>query len=118
MFEKEKIYDVVNNILSNAIKYTPPGGIIEVKSKIKDGFYIISVKDNGIGIEKDEKAILFQQFGKIERFGQGWDIEAGGSGLGLYISKKLIELHGGNIWLESEGKNKGSTFYFSLPINN
>jgi PAS domain S-box-containing protein len=118
LFEKEKIYDVVNNILSNAIKYTPPGGIIEVKSKIKDGFYIISVKDNGIGIEKDEKAILFQQFGKIERFGQGWDIEAGGSGLGLYISKKLIELHGGNIWLESEGKNKGSTFYFSLPINN
>jgi len=116
LFEKEKVYDVVNNLLSNAIKYTPPGGTIEVKSEIKDGFYIISVKDNGIGLEKDEKSKLFRQFGKIERFGLGWDVEPGGSGLGLYISKKIIELHGGNIWLESEGTNKGSTFYFSLPI--
>jgi len=116
LFEKEKIYDVVNNLLSNAIKYTPPGGTIEVKSEIKDGFYIISVSDNGIGIEKDEKPILFQQFGKIERFGRGWDVEPGGTGLGLYISRKIVELHGGNIWLESEGINKGSTFYFSLPI--
>ena len=118
LFEKEKIYDVVNNLLSNAIKYTPSGGMIEVKSEIKDGFYIISVKDNGIGIKKDEKPVLFQQFGKIERFGRGWDVEPGGSGLGLYISKKIVELHGGNIWLESEGRNKGSTFYFSLPIIN
>ena len=118
LFEKEKIYDVVNNLLSNAIKYTPSGGRIEVKSEIKDGFYIISVKDNGIGIKKDEKPVLFQQFGKIERFGRGWDVEPGGSGLGLYISKKIVELHGGNIWLESEGRNKGSTFYFSLPIIN
>ena len=87
-----------------------------MKSEIKDGFYIISVVDNGIGIEKDEKSILFQQFGKIERFGRGWDVEPGGSGLGLYISRKIVELHGGNIWLESEGMNKGSTFLFSLPI--
>jgi len=117
-FEKEKIYDVVNNLILNAIKYTPPGGRIEVKSEIKDGFYIISVKDNGIGIENDEKSVLFQQFGKIERFGRGWDVEPGGSGLGLFISKKIIELHGGNIWFESDGMNKGSTFYFSLPIIN
>ena len=115
-FEKEKIYDVISNLLSNAIKYTPPGGTIEVKSDIKDGFYIISVADNGIGVEKDEKPILFQQFGKIERFGRGWDVEPGGSGLGLFISRKIVELHGGNIWVESEGMNKGSTFYFSLPI--
>lgn len=115
-FEKEKIYDVITNLLSNAIKYTPSGGTIEVNSEIKDGFFIISIKDNGIGIEKDERSVLFQQFGKIERFGKGWDVEPGGSGLGLYISKRIIELHGGNIWFESEGMNKGSTFYFSLPI--
>jgi len=58
---------------------------------------------------------LFSQFGKIERYGQGYDIITEGSGLGLHIAKKIIDLHGGEIWVNSEGKNKGSTFYFSLP---
>ncbi|MHA2088752.1 MAG: ATP-binding protein, partial [Promethearchaeota archaeon] len=57
-----------------------------------------------------------QKFGKIERYGKGLDVISEGSGLGLYISKNIIELHGGNIWVESEGRNKGSTFKFSLPI--
>ena len=59
---------------------------------------------------------IFQKFGKIERYGKGLDVISEGSGLGLYISKNIIELHGGNIWMESKGKNKGSSFYFSLPI--
>jgi signal transduction histidine kinase len=59
---------------------------------------------------------LFQQFGKIERYGQGMDIIPEGSGFGLFISKKIIELHGGDIWVESDGRNKGSTFYISLPL--
>ncbi|MFX0042205.1 MAG: PAS domain S-box protein [Candidatus Hodarchaeota archaeon] len=114
-FDKERIHEVISNLLINAIKYTPPGGNIIIKSEIDDNFYIISVKDSGIGLTEEEKSQLFKQFGKIERYGQGWDVEIEGTGLGLYISKKIIELHGGKIWVESEGRNKGSTFYFSIP---
>lgn len=115
-FEPEQIHRVISNLISNAIKYTPPDGIIEIRSEIKDNIIIISVKDTGIGITREEKERLFTQFGKIERYSQGLDIISDGSGLGLYISKKVIELHGGKIWVESEGRLKGSTFYFSLPL--
>ncbi len=115
-FEKERIYEVLSNLIINAIKYTPVNGLIEIKSEIKEEFIIISIKDNGIGFTNEEKGQIFKQFGKIERYGQGWDVGIEGTGLGLYISKKIIELHGGKIWMESKGRNKGSTFYFSLPI--
>ncbi len=115
-FEKEKLYEVLANLLSNAIKYTPQKGKIEVKTEIEGDFFKVSVKDNGIGITPEEKEQIFQQFGKIERFGQGHDVISEGSGLGLYICKKIIELHAGKIWVESEGRNKGSTFYFTIPI--
>jgi PAS domain S-box-containing protein len=114
--DKERIYEVITNLLLNAIKYTPPGGEITIKSEIKEKNYVISVNDNGIGITEEETKKLFKQFGKIERYGKGWDVDIEGSGLGLYISKKIIDLHGGEIWVESEGRNKGSTFSFSLPI--
>ncbi|MBA7600856.1 Adaptive-response sensory-kinase SasA [subsurface metagenome] len=100
----------------NAIKYTPIGGTITIDSHQKNNHYIISIKDTGIGLTKKEIAQLFTQFGKIERYGQGWDVGIEGTGLGLYISKELIDLHNGKIWVESEGRNKGSTFFFSLPI--
>ncbi len=115
-FEKESIYEVITNILSNAIKYTPMDGIIEISSEITENFVIISIKDNGIGFTEEEKNLIFKQFGKIERFGKGLDVVSEGTGLGLYISKKVIEKHGGKMWLESDGKFKGSTFYFSLPL--
>lgn len=115
-FEQEQIHQVIGNILSNAIKYTPPYGKIEIFSEIKDGYIIVAIKDEGIGFTEEEKQRLFTQFGKIERYGQGWDLDIEGSGLGLYISKKIIELHDGEIWVESEGRSKGSTFYFSLPM--
>ena len=116
ILDKERIYEVISNLLINAIKYTPIGGNIEIQSDEKDGFCIISVNDNGIGITESEKKQLFTQFGKIERYGQGWDVGIEGTGLGLYISKEIVGLHGGKIWAESEGRNKGSTFYFSLPV--
>lgn len=115
-FDKEKIYEVITNLLINAIKYTPVGGHITIDSKQKDGHYIISIKDTGIGLTQKEISQLFTQFGKIERYGQGWDVGIEGTGLGLYISKELMALHEGKIWVESEGRNKGSTFFFSLPI--
>ncbi len=115
-FEKEKIYEVISNLLINAIKYTPPYGEIKIKSEYKNDFVIISVQDNGIGLSVDEKKKIFKQFGKIERYGQGWDIGIEGTGMGLYTSKKIVELHGGEIWVESEGRNKGAKFSFSLPL--
>ncbi|MFX0022614.1 MAG: PAS domain S-box protein [Candidatus Hermodarchaeota archaeon] len=115
-FEKEEIHDVISNLLLNAIKYTPPKGWIDIKAEISEDFVVVSIKDNGIGFTEEEKNKIFQQFGKIERYGQGLDLGIDGSGLGLYISKKIVEAHGGQIWMESEGRNKGSTFYFSLPL--
>ncbi|MFW9878824.1 MAG: PAS domain S-box protein, partial [Candidatus Thorarchaeota archaeon] len=118
MFEKERIYDVILNLLNNAINYTPPNGFIKIKSQIKNKFYVISIEDNGIGFTSQEKFKIFKKFGKVERYGQGLDVFSEGFGLGLYISKKIIKLHGGEIWVESRGKNEGSTFSFSLPIIN
>ena len=115
-FNKEQMYEVFTNLLSNAIKYTPPSGEIIIKSEIKDENVIISIQDNGIGFTIQEKEKVFQQFGKIERYGQGLDIGIDGSGLGLYLSKKIVGLHGGDIWMESDGKNQGSIFYVSLPL--
>lgn len=115
-FDEEKIQKVVSNLLLNAINYTPKRGQIEICSDIRNSDIIISIKDNGIGITKEEKEKLFRQFGKIERYGKGWDVSIDGPGLGLYNSKKILELHNGKIWVESEGRNKGSTFHFSIPI--
>ncbi|TFG03536.1 MAG: PAS domain S-box protein [Promethearchaeota archaeon] len=116
LLDKERIYEVLSNLLINAIKYTPVGGQITISSSKNDNFYIVSIKDNGIGLTKEEKEQIFKQFGKIERYGQGWDVGIEGTGLGLYICKEIVELHEGEIWVESEGRNKGSTFSFSIPI--
>ncbi|MBY9005232.1 MAG: PAS domain S-box protein [Candidatus Lokiarchaeota archaeon] len=117
-FDKERIYEVVSNLLVNAIKYTPPNGTINVKSERIKNDYVISISDTGVGLTDIEKKQLFKQFGKIERYGHGWDLGIEGTGLGLYISKKIIDLHNGKIWAESEGRNKGSIFSFSLPYSN
>ncbi|MFX1418358.1 MAG: PAS domain S-box protein [Promethearchaeota archaeon] len=114
--EPDQIHLVISNLLNNAIKYTPPNGRIEIKSAIMDDSILISIHDNGIGLTNEEKKRLFSQFGKIERYGQGLDIISDGSGLGLFITKKIVELHSGRIWVRSKGRNKGSTFYFSLPL--
>jgi len=114
--DKEKIQSVISNLLINAIKYTPSGGNITIKSRIKKNNLIYSIRDDGIGLRRKEIAQLFRPFGKIEIYGRGWDIISDGIGLGLYLSKEIIDLHNGKIWVESPGLDKGSTFYFSLPI--
>jgi len=115
-FDKEKIQKVFSNLLLNAINYTPKNGRINISSKVNNDDVVICIKDDGIGLTENEKNKLFRQFGKIERYGKGWDISSEGPGFGLYNSKKIIELHKGKIWVESEGKNRGSTFCFSIPI--
>jgi len=113
---KENIQEVLSNLIGNAIKYTPKRGYITIQAKQENNNVIVSIKDSGIGFTEEEKSRVFQQFGKIERDGHGLDLEIDGTGLGLHISKKIIELHDGKIWMDSEGRNKGSTFYFSLPL--
>ncbi len=114
--EKERIHDVILNLLTNAIKNTPPQGSITISTYQKDSEILVSIKDDGVGITQEEMPRLFTQFGKIERYGQGMDLGIEGTGLGLYLSKKIIELHGGRIWAESEGRNKGATFFFTIPL--
>ncbi len=115
-FEKEKIHEVISHLIINALKFTPSYGEIKIQTDFRDDFAVFSVKDNGIGFTKEEKKKIFKKFGKIERYGQGWNIGIEGTGMGLYTSKKIVELHGGEIWVESSGRNNGSKFSFTLPL--
>ncbi len=115
-FDLESIHEVISNLITNSIKFTPINGEITIKSKINQNYYHISVKDNRIGFTKEEENKIFTQFEKIEHYGKGFDVVIGGSGLGLYISKRIIEEHEGQIWMKSRGRNKGSIFTFTIPI--
>lgn len=106
-----KITQVLNNLVGNAIKFTPKGGKITVKgSWYNNDSVSVSVSDTGVGIAKENLAKLF---GRFEQFGDLQGIS--GTGLGLCISKEIVERHGGKIWAESEEK-KGATFTFTLPL--
>jgi signal transduction histidine kinase len=113
-FDKMRIEQVITNLLSNAIKNTPKKGIIRINLEEKGDYVYFNISDTGIGLTEQEMEKLFTKFGKIERYGQKMDVDIEGSGLGLYISKEIVDLHGGYIWVESAGRNKGSTFYIKL----
>ncbi|MBD3197226.1 MAG: PAS domain S-box protein [Candidatus Lokiarchaeota archaeon] len=116
--DKESLEKAITNILSNAVKNTLPNGTITVKIATTDNYIDISVKDTGIGLTKGEKEKIFRKFGKIERYKMDVDLNIEGSGLGLYIAKEIVELHGGEIIAESEGRNKGATFILRIPNRN
>jgi two-component system phosphate regulon sensor histidine kinase PhoR len=101
---------VLTNMVHNAIKFTSPGGDINVSANVDESEVVISIKDNGIGIPADDLPRIFERFYKADRARSG-----GGTGLGLAIAKHIIEAHNGRIWVESV-EGKGSTFYFALPI--
>ncbi len=105
---------IVSNLLSNAIKYTPDGGLITIRvgPAGEEGFLQVAVADDGVGISPEDQTRLFNRF---FRAGSASLTGASGTGLGLYITRSLVELHGGRIWLESE-PGKGSTFYVTFPI--
>lgn len=113
--EPEKLREVLLNLIMNAVKFTPNLGNITI-SFFTDGKVIEThVKDSGVGISKEDLGRLFQKFGKLDNSYVAAST-SGGTGLGLYISKNLVELMHGRIWASSEGLNKGATFAFSLPI--
>jgi PAS domain S-box-containing protein len=113
LIDSSRITQVIFNLLTNAIKYTPKKGIIDVLvGKTKDNIEV-SVHDNGIGMDKEALEKIFTPFFQADA---GFSRKYGGMGLGLSICKGIIEAHGGKIWGSSEGKNKGSTFTFTLPL--
>jgi len=114
LVDREKIREVLFNLVDNAIKYTQEGKItLILKREIEKNVDQIWIKDTGEGLTKEEKEKLFKRF---SRGAAGIKFWVEGTGLGLFISKSFVELHGGKIWVESEGKSKGTTFYIELPI--
>ena len=116
--DSTRIFTIFTNLISNAIKFTHDFGWIEISAKREENNYLFEVKDNGIGLTKDEIDRLFKKFERIKQpfVSNNIIVKDSGTGLGLYITKGIINAHGGKIWANSEGENKGTTFSFTLPV--
>ncbi|NPV58746.1 MAG: PAS domain-containing sensor histidine kinase [Actinobacteria bacterium] len=108
--DRRRVSQVLFNLISNAIKFTPPGGRVTLRAYSRDDGVVMEVRDTGIGISSEDQKRLFREFTQV---GEGAK-RGGGTGLGLALSKKLVELHGGKIWVDSV-PGKGSVFSFLLP---
>src|SRR5262249_19137327 len=109
--DERKVRQVVLNLLSNAIKFTPEGGRIEVLAPPKDGLVEVSVSDTGVGIAPADQEAVFEEFRQVGAA----EKKVEGTGLGLTLCRKFVELHGGRIWVKSE-VGIGSTFTFTIPV--
>ena len=109
--DERKVKQVLLNLLSNALKFTPEGGRIDVRAQAKAGEVEITVADTGVGISPEDQAVVFDEFRQVGSTAR----KAEGTGLGLSISKKFIELQGGRMWVSS-ALGAGSTFGFCLPL--
>lgn len=121
--DSERLFQALHNVASNAVKFTPDGGTITVDGRLLPGFVEITVADTGIGISPENQALIFEKFGQLgstDLHSSGkTKFKGGGPGLGLPITRGIIDAHGGTIWVESEGhdevKLKGSTFHILFP---
>jgi two-component system, NtrC family, sensor kinase len=111
--DERKFKQILLNLLSNAVKFTGEGGRIDVDAALTNGAVEISVSDTGIGIALENQEAIFEEFRQV---GTDYSKKREGTGLGLTLTRKFVELHGGKIWVESE-IGKGSTFTFTLPLN-
>ncbi|MBI4867438.1 MAG: response regulator [Candidatus Wallbacteria bacterium] len=111
--DRQRLKQVMFNLISNAVKFTPDGGRIAVTARREGGELLVSVADSGIGIAVTEQPRLFSEFYQVSRAGRG---KPSGTGLGLALTKRLVELHGGRVWVQSEGEGRGSTFGFAVPL--
>jgi signal transduction histidine kinase len=109
--DERKVKQVLLNLLSNALKFTPEGGRVDVRAWLRDDFAEISVADNGVGIAPEDQEAVFEEFRQVGTA----DKKVEGTGLGLALSRKFVELHGGQIWVTSQ-LGEGSTFTFTLPV--
>jgi len=108
--DRGKLEEVLINLVNNAIKYSPDGGLITIAAEPQDDMMRFSIADMGVGVSREAQSRLFQRFQRV-----GNKQRVSGTGLGLFVCKALIEAHGGKIWVQSE-EGKGSTFYFTVPI--
>lgn len=111
--DASRIIQVLSNLISNAIKFSPINSMIDIKANLDTKFVIFSVKDKGAGIPKDKQTKIFNKFYQVDT---SLTRKAGGTGLGLVICKGIVEAHEGKIWFESEAE-KGSIFSFSVPLS-
>ena len=109
--DERKVKQVLLNLLSNALKFTPEGGRIDVRAAVSDGMAEVSVADTGMGIAPEDQEAVFEKFRQVGTA----DKKVEGTGLGLALSRKFIELHGGRIWVKSE-LGQGSTFTFTIQV--
>ena len=113
MADRRRIVQVLGNLLSNAARYSQEGSPIRLSAALADGHVALTVADQGRGVEPERLPLLFRKFSRSDG---GEDREVLGEGLGLSISKGIVEAHGGRIWAESEGVGHGSAFTFTLPV--
>jgi two-component system, OmpR family, phosphate regulon sensor histidine kinase PhoR len=112
--DSNNLQEVLQNLLDNALQYTPAGGKIDVSASCSDGRVIVTVADTGIGIPQVEQERIFERFYRVDA---ARSREAGGTGLGLSIARHIMEAHGGRLWVES-AVGEGSRFHFSIPVVN
>jgi PAS domain S-box-containing protein len=110
--DRDRLIQVVSNLVNNAVKYSPDGGTVTLSSRVEGEFALVSVADTGVGIPPDEIGHVFERFRRV-RSGAAQSIP--GTGLGLTIVKQIVEMHGGKIWVES-AVGHGSAFHFTLPL--
>ena len=110
--DERRLNQVFNNLVSNAIKYSPAGGDIVLKGYVHPNEVAVAVQDDGIGIPEHESHRIFQKFSRLDN---ALSRQTEGTGLGLFLTRAIVEAHGGKIWFNSEGEGTGTTFTFSLP---
>jgi two-component system phosphate regulon sensor histidine kinase PhoR len=109
--DPSRLEQVLVNLIHNAIKFTRPGGVVELSASVEGEFVRFTVRDNGAGIPEDDLERIFERFYKADHARSG-----GGTGLGLSIARHIVEAHGGKIWAES-AEGRGSTFFFIVPAS-
>jgi PAS domain S-box-containing protein len=110
--DQQKFHQILFNLLSNAIKFTPEGGRVTVTARWRAPELCVSISDTGIGIDLQDQERIFREF---EQLDSSYTRSQKGTGLGLALTRKLIEMHGGRLWVESAGAGQGSTFAFVIP---
>jgi len=111
--DEDRVLQILTNLLGNALQYTPKNGTVTVTIEREKLFAKFTIRDTGIGIPAEYLTHIFDRFYRVDK---SRSRAHGGSGIGLTIAKHLVEAHGGKIWAESEGENKGSVFIFTLPV--